>query len=59
MVSPLRYLKEVRTELTKVSWPSRATTINMTLLVITVSLILGTYLGAVDYLLGLLLTRTL
>ena len=49
MVSPIAYLKEVRTELTKVSWPSRATTVNMTLLVVAVSAILGLYLGVVDY----------
>jgi len=49
MVSPIVYLKEVRAELTKVSWPSRATTVNMTLLVVAVSAILGLYLGVVDY----------
>lgn len=49
MVSPIAYLKEVRAELTKVSWPSRATTVNMTLLVVAVSAILGLYLGLVDY----------
>lgn len=49
MVSPIAYLKEVRVELTKVTWPSRATTLNMTLLVVTVSAILGVYLGVIDY----------
>jgi preprotein translocase SecE subunit len=59
MVSPIAYLKEVRTELTKVSWPSRATTLNMTLLVITVSAILGAYLGILDYVFRQLVTRFL
>lgn len=59
MVSPFAYLKEVRTELTKVSWPARATTLNMTLLVITVSAILGLYLGVIDYVFRQLVTRFL
>lgn len=59
MVSPLAYLKEVRTELTKVSWPSRATTLNMTLLVLAVSAIVGLYLGVIDYVLRQLVTRFL
>ena len=59
MVSPFAYLKEVRTELTKVSWPSRATTLNMTLLVVTVSAFLGIYLGVIDYAFRQVVTRFL
>lgn len=59
MVSPVAYLKEVRTELTKVSWPARATTLNMTLLVVVVSAILGVYLGVIDYAFAQLVTRYL
>ncbi len=59
MVSPFAYLKEVRSELTKVSWPSRATTLNMTLLVVAVSAFLGVYLGVIDYVFRELVTRFL
>ncbi len=59
MVSPFTYLKEVRVELTKVSWPSRATTLNMTLLVVTVSAFLGLYLGILDFGFRELVTRFL
>ncbi|MBP7876123.1 preprotein translocase subunit SecE [Candidatus Woesebacteria bacterium] len=59
MVSPFAYLKEVRSELTKVSWPSRATTLNMTLLVVAVSAFLGVYLGVIDYVFRELVTRYL
>ena len=43
------YLKEVRDEISQVSWPSRKEAINMTLIVIGVSLAVGAYLGALDY----------
>ena len=45
-----RYFNEVKTELKKVSWPSKNDTVQMTLLVISVSAIVSFYLGGVDYL---------
>jgi preprotein translocase subunit SecE len=50
------FLKEVREELVKVSWPSREQTIRYTVLVIAVAVAVGVFLGVLDYLLTLLTT---
>ena len=42
------YVKETRSELKHVSWPSRKVTIALTVLVIVLSLIVAAYLGALD-----------
>jgi preprotein translocase subunit SecE len=42
------YFNEVRTELKKVTWPSRSQTISMTWLVIGVSVVVALYLGLLD-----------
>lgn len=44
-----QFLREVKTELTKVVWPTRQDTVKMTLLVMVFSLAVAVYLGAVDY----------
>ena len=49
MVSPIGYFKEVIRELKKVSWPSRKQTVNKTMLVIVISLLLAVYLGGLDF----------
>ncbi|MEX2054801.1 MAG: preprotein translocase subunit SecE [Candidatus Andersenbacteria bacterium] len=54
-VSLLRFFREARDELRKVSWPSRETTIRYTLIVILSSLILGLLIGGLDYLLTLII----
>lgn len=59
MFSPVQYFSEVMQELPKVTWPTRAQTIEMTILVIGVSLVIGAYLGLVDYVFNLALTQTL
>lgn len=46
-----KYIKQVITELKKVSWPSKEQTINQTMLVIIVSIVAAIYIGGVDYLL--------
>ncbi|MEI6690807.1 MAG: preprotein translocase subunit SecE [bacterium] len=55
----LNYLKEVRVELTKVTWPTRKQAWNMTLAVMGISLFVGIYIGSLDYgftnLLGIIL----
>jgi preprotein translocase subunit SecE len=55
------YLKGAKEELSKVVWPSRQTTINHTLVVIAISLIVAVFLGAIDYglskVLGLVLIK--
>jgi preprotein translocase subunit SecE len=55
----LAYLRSVRTELTKVTWPSRDEASYMTAIVILGSLLVGLYIGGLDFgftsLLGLIL----
>jgi len=45
---PFVFLKEVRTELSKVSWPSRAQATRLTLIVIATSVVSAIFLGAFD-----------
>lgn len=44
------FLKEVRSEIQKVTWPTRNETVTLTIIVITISLLVGTYLGGLDLL---------
>ncbi len=45
---PFVFLKEVRTELTKVSWPSREQATRLTLIVIAATVVAAIFLGAFD-----------
>lgn len=56
MVSPVLYVRQVMDELKKVSWPTAEHTRNMTILVIAVSLVIGIYLGALDFIFQRLIT---
>jgi preprotein translocase subunit SecE len=47
--NPATFLKEVRAELKKVSWPNRTQVIKLTAVVIGVSLVVAAYLGGLDY----------
>lgn len=49
MTTPVTFLKEVRDELKKVVWPTRDEVIRLTSLVIVISLIVGFFLGGLDY----------
>lgn len=49
----LRFARESRDELKKVSWPTRELTARYTMLVIAASLIVGLIIGGIDYLLTL------
>jgi preprotein translocase subunit SecE len=53
--TPVIFLREVRDELKKVVWPTRAEIIRLTAVVILVSLIVGLFLGTVDFILTKLL----
>ncbi len=44
------YFKEVKVEMNKVNWPTRTETINYTLVVVGVSIVISAYLGALDFL---------
>ncbi len=50
-VKPFVFLTEVKSELAKVVWPTKKETIRLTMVVIGVSLAVGVFLGAIDYLL--------
>lgn len=47
----VRYFIESKNELLKVVWPDKKTTLNMTIAVIVISVIVALFLGAVDYVL--------
>jgi preprotein translocase subunit SecE len=46
---PISFLEEVKQELVKVTWPSKNQTINMTLIVLAVSVLVGVFVGGLDY----------
>lgn len=43
------FLRQVRGEMTKVTYPSREEVIRLTILVIVISILVGLYLGALDF----------
>jgi preprotein translocase subunit SecE len=45
----IQFLREVRTEMTKVVWPSRKDTMKMTIIVVVFSVVVAFYLGFADY----------
>lgn len=48
-VGPIQFIRQSIVELKKVSWPTRNETVKLTLVVIAVSVIVGTYIGALDF----------
>lgn len=54
MDKAISFLKEVKEELDKVAWPTREQTIRYTILVIIVSVVVGVFLGGLDWLLTFL-----
>lgn len=57
MPNPVSYIREVTSELKKVTWPTREQTTNMTVLVIIVCLLVALYLTGVDFILNKLITN--
>lgn len=49
--SVVAFIKQVRDELNQVTWPTKNQTIRLTTIVVVVSILVGAYLGALDYLL--------
>ena len=45
----LTYLQEVRVELGKVTWPTRLEATNLTLIILGASLVVGLYVGGLDF----------
>lgn len=48
IASPVQFVREVITELKKVTWPTRGETIKLTLVVIVLSVAVGAFVGALD-----------
>jgi len=53
------YLTESAAELRKVAWPTRRTVVNLTVIVIVVSALVGAYIAVIDLLLLLGMDRLL
>lgn len=53
------FLVGVKVELTRVVWPTPKTTLRLTVIVILVTIIVGFFIGAIDYILTELLARLL
>lgn len=50
-IAPATFVREVITELKKVTWPTRQETIKLTAVVIAISIIVGVFIGGLDVLL--------
>lgn len=50
MANPLVFLRQVRDELSKVTWPTQQEATRLTILVIVVSIAVGLYVGGLDLL---------
>jgi preprotein translocase subunit SecE len=53
----LNFLRESKTELKKVKWPTLRETLQYTLVVIIISLVVAAYLGGLDYIFSFLLRK--
>jgi preprotein translocase subunit SecE len=49
MTAPAKFLRETYDELTKVVWPTRNEVIRLTVVVIAISVLIGLYIGGLDY----------
>ena len=48
-MNPVTYIKDTLSELKLVSWPSRQKTVQLSAIVVAVSLIMAFYVGALDF----------
>ena len=55
----VQFLHDVRSELRKVTFPSRKETLASTAVVIVVVFLVATYLGLIDFVLSMVITRVL
>ncbi|OGH18111.1 MAG: preprotein translocase subunit SecE [Candidatus Levybacteria bacterium RIFCSPHIGHO2_12_FULL_38_12] len=51
MISPTAFLKQVWDELQKVVWPTQNEIIRLTVVVILVSILVGLFIGTIDFIL--------
>lgn len=47
--NPVDFVRDVRSELRKVSWPTRQETINLTVVVLAFAVVVGMFLGGMDF----------
>jgi preprotein translocase subunit SecE len=59
MKSVVTFFSEVRSELSKVTWPKKNEVIRLTSVVFLVSVVVGLYVGGFDYLFTTVLTKIL
>jgi len=52
IAKPINFIKEVKVQLTKVSWPTKDELIGATIVVITATLITTTFIGIIDLILS-------
>ena len=57
MEKVISFLKDVKIELSKVSWPTRDQTIQYTIIVIALSVAIALFLGGVDFIFQQILTK--
>ena len=55
--TPLQFVREVRGELRKVAWPTRAEVINYSIIVLVAVVVLTAYVAVLDYLFGEVLLK--
>jgi preprotein translocase subunit SecE len=48
-IAPLDFIHDVRSELRKVVWPTQRETINLTVVVLALSVAVGLFLGGIDF----------
>ncbi len=48
-MNPFIFLREVKSEMEKVVWPTRNQAIQLTVMVIAVSVLVGAYIGGLDF----------
>ena len=51
------FIIEAKAELLKVNWPTKKQTLNYTLIIIAVSVVISLFLGSLDYLFGGILKK--
>lgn len=51
MIHPVTFLQQTQDELKKVTWPTRTEVIRLTVVIIIVSVVVGLFLGGLDFLL--------
>ena len=53
----ITFLKEVKTEMKKVNWPTKQETLRYTLIILAISVAVAAFLGGLDYIFSILLNR--